>query len=248
MRSGQKLPPDQAELILSDVFVEWLEERSTEERVEILVEVEGLCRNPVGKHPLSSRGSDDDLSGWNTLDVLAGEFRVVFRSRIQNGVGLIEVLCAGPRKKDAVYDMARALVGTGLLDEDEVTEIWQALTLLDVLAEQLELDGWDFLPEKGPDGLIKAAVATGLLTEELANLLSKDELTAALEAGWAEGAPSPEQALRAALRRARAGVDPGNITRIMTARAEDRCGATLPRKKVACIRKRGHPGPHRSTA
>ena len=210
------------------------------------VDAQGLCLNPVGKHPLSNRGGHDNLAGWNTLDVLAGEFRVVFCSKVIDDVGVIEVLCAGPRKGEAVYDIASALIATGKLSEDEVTEIWQALILLDLLAEDIGLDGWDFKPEPGPDGLVKAAVSAGLLTEDLARLLSKDELAAALEGGWDETGANPEKALSAAMRRARASADAGNITRIMKQRAEDRCDVFMPRKKATCIRKAGHPGPHRS--
>jgi hypothetical protein len=246
LRSGQSFPHDQAELLFSDVFVEWLETRSDKEKLSVLVDIEALCKNPVGKHPLSNRGGNDNLAGWNTLDVLAGEFRVVFCSQVVEGVGVIEVLCVGPRKGDAVYASAKALIATGKLTDDEVTEIWQALILLDLLAEDIGLDGWDFKPEPGPDGLVKAAVSAGLLTEDLARLLSKDELSAALEGGWDETGANPEKALSAAMRRARASADPGNIARVMKQRAEDRCGVFMPRKKATCIRKAGHPGPHRS--
>lgn len=139
MRSGQRLPDDQAELLFTDVFVEWLETRSGAEQLDVLADIEALCRNPVGKHPLSNRGGADDLAGWNTLDVLGGEHRVIFSSRVVDDVGVIEVLCAGPRKGAAVYDTAQALIATGTLTADEATEIWQALVLLDLLAEDI---GW----------------------------------------------------------------------------------------------------------
>lgn len=248
MRAGQRLPDDQAELLFTDVFVEWLEGRSETEQVGVLVDIEALCRNPVGKHPLSNRGGDDDLAGWNTLDVLGGQHRVIFSSRVVNGVGVISVLCAGPRKGAAVYDTAQALIATGTLTADEATEIWQALVLLDLLAEDIGLNGWDFRPEPGPDGLIKAAVSAGLLSEEVAKMLSKDELAAALEDGWDETGANPGRALSAALRRARAGVDPGDLSRVMKARGKDRCGVVMSRRQALCIRVEGHPGPHRSTS
>ncbi|HEY5248709.1 MAG TPA: hypothetical protein VIJ15_09725, partial [Dermatophilaceae bacterium] len=163
MRAGNTLPGNQAEIVFNDVFVEYLENLTEAQRQSVLVEVTSLCFNPSGTHSLSNRTATDELAGWNTLDVLAKEHRVVFSSRVVNGVGTIEVLCGGPRRADAAYDLANALLRTGRLAPDEVTEIWQVLTLLDVLAEEVGLDGWDYAPPAAPEGMVRAAVAAGLL-------------------------------------------------------------------------------------
>lgn len=153
----------------------------------------------------------------------------------------------GPRKADAAYDMANALIRSGHLTADEATEVWQALVLLDVLAEDIGLDGWDYRPEPAPEGLIRAFVAAGLLDSTIAAVLTKDEINAAMSHGWGPAGPDPAAALRAALGRARAGVDPGDLQRIVTGRAEQRCAAVLPRASAACIRLAGHPGAHRAS-
>ena len=247
MRRGEKFPDDQAEIVFNDVFLEYLEQLPAGQREDALVEVVRLCENPAGTHPLSNRSGRDRLSGWNTVDILGGEHRVVFASRVVDGVGLVEVLCAGPRKADAVYDLAAALVRTGVLTDEEVTQIWQALSLMDVIAEDVNLDGWDYRPPPAPEGLVQSAIATGLLDEATARALSKDELLAAMEEGWSRGEPDPDAAIAAAMRRARAGVDAVDVTRILAGRRADRCRAVLPRAGAPCIRRAGHPGPHRAT-
>lgn len=247
MRSGESFPNDQAELVLNDVFLEYLETLTVAQRESVLADVLALCRNPAGTHPLSNKSGTDRLAGWNTLDVLNKEHRVVFASRVEDGVGVIEVLCAGPRRADAAYDLANMLIGTGRLTGEEVTEIWQALTLLDVIAEEVGLDGWDYRPPPAPAGMVKAAVSAGLLDEHTAQLLGKDELEAAMEGGWGEHGPDPVAAVRAAVHRARAGVDVADLTRILRGRAQDRCDVILPRAGAACVRRAGHPGPHRAT-
>lgn len=246
MRPGETFPGDQAEIVFNDVFVEYLDQLTDDEAESVLIDVVALCHNPAGTHPLSNRGNDR-LAGWNTLDVLKKQHRVVFSSRVVAGTGTVEVLCAGPRRAEAVYDLANALVRTGRLEPAEVTEIWQVLTLLDVLAEEVGLDGWDYLPPAGPAGMVRAAVAAGLLDEATAQLLAKDELEAAMEHGWGPDGADPVAALRAALRRARAGVDPGDLTGVMRHRGQDRCGAVMPRTGRHCTRRAGHPGVHRST-
>lgn len=246
MRRGEHFPDHQAQIVFSEPFVEYLEEHLTAtQREAVLIEVVALCDNPAGSHPLSNRSSTDRLAGWNTLEVLAREHRVVFASRIVDGVGLIEVLCAGPRRADAAYDLASSLIATGMLTDDEVIEIWQALTLLDIVAEKAGLDGWDYRPPAAPDGLVRAAVASGVLDEFTARLLSSDEITAAMSSGWSDSGPDRAAALGAALRRARAGVDVGDVTRVLVGRAADRCALVLPRTGDRCIRRSGHPGPHR---
>ncbi|MFF3222619.1 hypothetical protein ACFYV7_07465 [Nocardia suismassiliense] len=247
MRKGESFPGGQAEFEFSDAFVEYLEDLPSAECESVLVDLLTLCGNPAGSHPLSNRGTGDRLAGWNTLDVLGKQHRVVFASRIVDGVGVIEVLCAGPRRADAAYDMANALIQCGQLTLDEVTELWQALVLLDVLAEDIGFDGWDYRPESAPEGLIRTVVAAGLLDETIARVMSKDEINAAMSQGWGPEGPDPESALRAALARARAGVDAGDLSRIVGEHGEPRCGAVLPRAGVACIRRKEHPGPHRAT-
>jgi hypothetical protein len=121
-----------------------------------------------------------------------------------------------------------------------------ALTIVDVVAEEVGLDGWVYRPRPAPDGMVRAAVAAGLLDAETARLLAQDELQAAMEQGWGKDGPDPVAALRAALRRARAGVAMGDITDIMRGRAADRCRVEMPRARAACVRRAGHPGPHRS--
>jgi hypothetical protein len=120
--------------------------------------------------------------------------------------------------------------------------------LLEVVAESVGLDGWDFHRTPAPDGLIKTVVAAGLLEEKMAKLLSQDEILAAMNASWSEtGLPNMDDALQAALRRARFSTSyPGR--EILFARGEPRCDVIMPRAKVRCIRKLGHPGHHRAKA
>jgi hypothetical protein len=247
--AGERFPGEQAEIVFTDVFVEYLEDELTvDQRIQVLVEVVGLCINPVGTHPLSNRTRTDELAGWNTLEVLHREHRVVFGSRVFNGVGVIEVLCAGPRREGAAYDIANALIKSGKLTDEEATEIWQAIELLDIVAEQAELDGWDYAPAPAPAGMVKAAVASGLLVESIAEKLSLAELQAALEHGWSGGSPNPAAALNAALLAARSNARrPFDATAIIESRGADRCDVVLPRAKAKCIRRSGHAGPHRSS-
>lgn len=251
MQAGQKFPDDQAFISFNDAFVESLEDLTPQQRIDVVAEVVALCNNPVGNHTLSNRPGQN-LAGWNTLDVLQKQYRVVFASRVEEvdgqPVGHIEVLVLGPRKADAVYDMAHALRSTGRLTEDELTEIWDALALLDTVAEDVGLDGWDYRPEPAPPGLIKAAVASGILDQETASALTKDEINAAMEHGWDDtGTLDPTGALAAALRRARAGVEALNLTSIVTNRSAPRCNAVMKRTLKRCVRRIDHPGPHRAT-
>lgn len=240
MRRGARLPDDQAEVVFSDLFVEQLETLGRSDRLSVVVDVIALCRNPSGKHPLSA-----PLSGWNTLDVLADERRVVYRGSITRGVGNIEVLCLGPRRDSEVYDLAVALTATGRLTDDEVTQLWVALALIDVVAESVGLDGWDYRPPPAPEGMRRAAVGAGLLEERFAVLLSREEVQAAMEHGWSPTGPDPAAAMRAALDRARGGVHFGGLD-VFALRAQDRCDVVMPRARSRCVRRRGHPGPHRS--
>ena len=249
MRRGERFTADQAEIAFNDVFVEYLEECLTpEEQISVLKEVVRLCDSPWGTHPLSNRGGDDQLAGWNTVDVLQKQQRVIFASREVDGVGFIEVLCAGPRKDGGAYDIAATLARTGRLTPDEVTQIWEALALLDVVEEDVGLDGWDYRPPPAPEGMIRTAVASGVLDDETARILSQDELHAAMLNAWGDdGTPDPGAALRAAMARARNGVDAGDVTRILQDRRTDRCDAVMPRAGARCIRQAEHPGAHRAT-
>ena len=135
---------------------------------------------------------------------------------------------------------------SGALTAEEVTQLWDALSLVEVIAEDVGLDGWDYRPPPAPDGMVKAAVASGLLDAETAALLSKDELEAAMDKGWGDdGKVDSARALRAALERARGRVDYPRPAPIHN-RAKDRCGSLMPRAGTRCIRINGHPGPHRS--
>ena len=123
MKHGQGLPGGQAEIVFNDVFIEYLEELRIDQRESVLISVIALCDNPTGSHPLSNRSPRDSLAGWNTLTVLQNEHRVIFSSSIVNDVGVTEILCAGPRRAGAAYDMTNALIRTGRLTDEEVTEI-----------------------------------------------------------------------------------------------------------------------------
>lgn len=241
MRRAERFPNNQAEVVFSDIFVEQLETLSEHDRLDVLGAVIALCENPAGKHPLRA-----PLAGWNTLAVLNSERRVVYKGSQIRGVGLVEVLCLGPRRNDEVYDMANALAITGRLTDEEVTQLWVALALLDVVVEQVGLDGWDYRPEPANTGLRRTAVRSGLLDADTAAVLSKDEVLAAMQHGWGAKGADPIKALRAALERARGSVDPAAVSRIIAGRQHERCGAAMPRAGVRCIRRKSHPGPHRA--
>lgn len=242
MKRGQRLPRNQAEVVFLDSLIEQLADRSAHDQIEIIAEVIRLCEEPAGKHPLRS-----PLTGWNTLDVLNGHYRVVYRASIIGDCGLIEVLCIGPRTANKVYDIAVALVDAHLLTEDEVTSLWDSLAILDIIEEEVGLDGWDFAPPPAPDGMVRAAVAAGVLDEDAARLMSLGELQAALEHGWTHGKPDPEAAMLAALERARSRAREIVDTRsIVLARFDERCGVLMPRAAARCIRRKDHPGPHRA--
>ena len=250
MQPGEQFPDDQAFVSLHEEFLESLTDLTEQQRVDVLAEVVNLCKNPAGNHTLSNKGGQR-LAGWNTVDVLQKQFRIVFSSRVDNGpagpVGVLEALVIGPRRENAVYDAAEALRKSGRLTEDEATELWQALALLDVVAEDVGLDGWDFLPDPAPVGMQRTAVAAGVLDEESAAVLSKDELEAAIESGWgADGRPDKESALLAAMRRARSGVTSIDLGKFLTIRRKPRCPAITARTKQPCIRREGHEGPHRA--
>lgn len=248
MRGNERLPDDQAEIVFSEPFLLYLDGLTANERESVITDVVALCTNPVGKHPLSNRSATDRLTGLNTIEVLNKKHRVIFAVRIEQRVGLIEVICAGPRTGNAVYDIANALVRSGHLTEEEATQLWDALALLDVLAEQAGLDGWDYLPRPAEAHLVRALVQLGLLPEELAVVVSRAEAEAAMRDGYDEsGQPDQYAALTAVIRAARTRSDYGDATDILKRRTEKRCGAEMPRARATCIRRVGHPGPHRAT-
>jgi len=244
LRRDGRFIGDRAEIVFADAFVEQVSDLPDREQVEVLAQLVNLCAAPGDKHPLSG-----PLSGWNTLDVLGGHRRVVYRASLHGGVGLLEVLCIGPRSDNEVYDMANGLIAAGLLDDDAATEVWDALAILAVVAEDAGLDGWDYRPPPAPDGMVKAAVVSGLLDPAVAARLSRSELEAAMEHGWGPGGPDPAAALTAAMAQARARPSwPKNthLERVTAERADPRCDALMPRARTRCIRRQGHPGPHRS--
>ncbi len=245
MRRDGQLPNSRAEVVFSDLLVEQLDQLSEHDQLSVPGEIVALCAAPGGKHPLRT-----PLQGWNTLDVLGGQRRVVYRATVVGGVGLIEAICLGPRRNGEVYDMAASLVASQRLTDAEVTQFWAALSLLDVVAESVGLDGWDYQPIPAPIGQQRSAVAAGLLTSDLAALLSSDEIQAAMAQGWdAAGNPDSTATLSAALRRSRGRIPrpTSSIDTVFKNRRLDRCGATMPRAQTRCIRRIGHAGPHRSS-
>ena len=248
MRGNERLPGDQAEIVFSEPFLLYLDALTTDDQESVIAEVVALCSNPVGKHPLSNRSANDRLAGLNTVEVLGRAHRVVFAARVERGVGLIEVICAGPRTGNAVYDVANALVQSGQLTEEEATQLWDALALLDVIAEKVGIDGWDYAPLPAEAHLVRALVQLGLLPEELAAVVSRAEAEAAMRDGYDEsGQPDQYAAIAAVMRAARTRSDYEDATDILRRRTEERCGAEMPRARATCLRRVGHPGPHRAT-
>lgn len=249
MRRGERFPGDQAEVVLSDAVIEWIVEHVTDaQREEFLDSVVGLLAQPWGKHPLSNRTSTDHLAGLNTVATLTGDYRIVFRSSVSSeGTGLIEVLAIGERTGNRVYDAVNALVSTGKLEDIEIQQIWDMLRLFEDTAERYGLETWDYVPAKAAEGLVTSAVSMGVLTRDEAALMSQDEIVAAMSEAWdpATGQLDPARALRAALARVAGSNAP---ERILASRVEPRCNALMPRAQKPCIRRKGHPGAHRSVS
>lgn len=248
MRKGEYFPDDQAEIVVSDQVIDWIDSNiSTEEQLQVLEDIVALCRVPWGKHALSNRGGQK-LAGFNTAESLNRTYRIVFRSTmIDGGAGLVEVVAVGHRRDGLVYDVANALVASGVLTASEVQQVWEMLELLDqVMSDVTGLEQWDYIPDPAPPGMRQAAVASGLLDEGVAALLTTDEITAAMTAGWDSdtGEPMPARALEAALRRLASSADPD---RLLALRKTPRCGAPMKIAKALCIRPRGHAGAHRAT-
>lgn len=247
MREGERLPEDQAELVLTDEAVEWIAENVEQSQWDgFLDDLVELFARPWGKHTLSNRSSADRLAGLHTATTLGGTHRIVFRSSISpEGTGLIQILAIGQRSGNRIYDSVNALVASGRLTDVEAQSIWDMLALYDQVAEKYGLELWDFRPAPAPTGMIKAAVASGVLPAEIAEVLTQDEIATAMAHGWdpETGEPDPDAALDAALDRVAGSADP---ERILDVRSEPRCGALMPIADALCIRRRGHPGAHRS--
>lgn len=247
MRAGEHLPDDQAELVLSAQVEEWIADNITESQWDdVLDDIIALFGKPWGKHTLSNRSSTDLLAGLNTTATLHGDCRIVFRSSVSEaGTGLIEIIAIGPRTGNRVYDAVNALISSGTLDEDTVQSIWDMLELYEMTAQKHGLELRDYQPEPAPPGLVKSAVAIGALSQDVAELLSTDELNSAIAHAWdpITGELDPSRALRAALERVAGSMDP---ERLVAVREEPRCGAPMPRAKAPCVRRRGHAGAHRA--
>ena len=244
MRRGERLPHDQAEIVFADPFVEYLGDLTHPERDEVLAEVVRLCDDPSGKHPLGNKAGSR-LARYNTVEVLNKKHRVVYLAKPVDGVGLIEVLCAGPRTGNEVYDTAKALIDAEVLSPPEREQIWAVVRYYEATMDEIGLEGWDYAPAPAPLGVQLAAVNSGLLTKEIASLLSLEEINEAMRYGFSTGTPDPDVALDAALRLTRLRSS-GEPKFIVDARREPRCGAPMPRAKAVCIRKKGHRGPHRA--
>jgi len=242
MRAGGKLPGDRGELVLTDSFLEQVAELSRADALEVMATVVRTLENPGGKHPLSARVSRA-LVGCNTVETLGGTHRIVYF--VDENQASITVFALGLRRNNEIYDKAIALVNSGVLTADEITSIWQVLALLDIVAETFGLDSSDYLPQQAPEGLVLAAVRAGILDEDIAQLLSKEEINEAMIAGFANGEVDMDAALTAALKvaRGRSGFDSADIIRT---RKEPRCANWMPRSRALCIRRAGHSGPCRS--
>lgn len=244
MRPGERLPDDQAEVVFTEQSIEWLIETVTAaEREEVFDTIVHLFTSPSGKHRLSSRGATD-LVGFNTVEACQRAYRIIYRARADDGVGTIEIIAIGLRRDGEVYAEAHDLIHSGKLTEQEQTQIWDALRLVDETKERLGLEQWDYFEDSAPEGLIKAAVAGDIVDEDVARMLTKGELNAAIEAAWAGGALDREAALAAAMRRVASSATPD---RVFTSRRDPRCGARMPLAGTTCIRRRGHAGAHRSS-
>lgn len=72
--------------------------------------------------------------------------RLAEAERVENvegrPVGVVEALVAGPRRAGAVYDMADALRRSGRITDAEMTEVWEALALLDTCPRMRSTPPW----------------------------------------------------------------------------------------------------------
>lgn len=243
MQPGERFPDDQAELTFTTESIDWLIANvNVSEREAVFDTIAGLFASPEGKHRLSNRAKTN-LVGFNTVEACQRAYRIIFRAKVHESVGSIEIITIGLRRDDDVYAEAHDLIQSGKLSETEQTQIWDALNLLDETKERLGLEGWDYFEVPAPAGLVKAAVAAGILDEDTAKLLTQSELTAAMAAAWESGELDTQAALAAAMERVAASATPD---RVFTTRRAPRCGAPMPLAKEICIRAKGHAGAHRA--
>lgn len=237
-----ELPQRQAEVVFTEESIDWLIENVVaSQRENVMDTIVSLFAAPQGKHPLSNQNKTN-LVGFNTIEAAQRQFRIIYRVSVRSGVGLIEVITIGHRRDDEVYVDAHDLIQSGKLSEAEQTQIWDALTLIEDTKARVGLENWDYMEEPAPEGLIKSAVASGVLDEDFARILSKDEIVAAMSAAWENGEANHEAAIAAALGRIATSTRP---ERIFESRREPRCGAIMPKLKIPCIRVKGHAGAHR---
>lgn len=221
--------------------MEYLESLDRTQVRQVLKDIVRLCDDPAGKHPLSG-----ELAGLNTMETLQKEHRVVYGARDADGAGLIEVLAAGPRRDNEVYDLANAL--RHKLTEAEWTQVWDVLQLVDQVAEEVGLDPWDHTPDPAPKWKVESAVSMGVLDREYAEVMGDAELDAAMAAGFSDEGPDKAAAINAAMSTARAAGHPRPSPATVFPRRslETRCGVIMERAGAPCIRRSGHPGAHRA--
>ena len=142
-----------------------------------------------------------------------------------------------------MYTIASALIESGILDQNEVTQIWDSLALLDAAAEDAGLDGWDYSPAPAPPWLIAAATQAGLPVDQLEHM-SREEVETAMELVCKT--EQPTTAVSEAVQRANRTLTRRPPPPLQT-RGDSRCRKYMPRQRQTCIRRAGHPGPCRST-
>jgi hypothetical protein len=243
LRPGERFPGDQAEVSFTEESIDWLIENVTAtEREAVFDTICMLFSSPDGKHRLSNQ-TRTNLVGFNTVEACQRTYRIIYRANVRDGVGLIEVVTIGLRRDNDVYSMAGDLIRSGKLTESEQTQIWDALRFLGETKERFGLEEWDYLEDDAPIGLVKSAVAAGVLDEDFARRLSKSELNAAMAGAFSTGVLDTEAAIQAAMERIATSATPD---RVFTSRQADRCGLCMPVARAACIRVSGHPGAHRA--
>lgn len=243
MRPGERFPGNQAEVSFTEQSIDWLIEHVTAAEREAVVDtICALITSPDGKHRLSNQARTN-LVGFNTVEACQRTYRIIYRARVRDGVGLIEIVTIGLRRDNDVYAMADDLIRSGKLTESEQTQIWDALRFLGETKERFGLEEWDYFEDDAPIGLVKTAVAAGVLDEDFARRLSKSELNAAMAAAFSTGVLDTAAAIQAAMERIATSATPD---RVFTSRKADRCGSWMPVAQTACIRASGHPGAHRS--
>lgn len=243
MQPGERFPDDQAEVTFTAESIDWLVANVNQtERETVFDTIAGLFASPEGKHRLSNHGRTN-LVGFNTVEACQRAYRIIFRAKMHDGVGAIEIITIGLRRDDDVYAEAHDLIHSGKLSEAEQTQIRDALKLLEETKERLGLEEWDYFEEPAPVGMVKAVVAGGILEEDIARRLTQSELTAAMAAAWESGELDTHAALAAAMERVATSATPD---RVFTSRRSPRCGAWMPMANAPCIRAEEHAGAHRA--